>query len=617
MSKASAKIQMMRDQQLTRGVRAAAILGFLTLVTSLSRIWYAGWHSIMYLHIIFYLIILAVALGDRRLSFSLKAALIAGGAFMMGVGGLIVWGFGAFSLPALICFCILSTTFFGTRAGVISCAVCISIIGIIGACVYAGIHTYRFDALIHLNSPLMWLAGMFGMALSAGIIVVVLGTLNRQVEDLVETLERRNDELLEINQVLRCEIAERIRAEEERSKFESMLRDAEKMETIGALAGGVAHDLNNILGGIVGYPDLLLDQLPKQSPLRDTIETIKKSGIKAAAIVNDMLTLARRRIESTEVVSLNSVVSEYCSSPEFEMLKHFHPLVKIEVHRAPELMNIRGSLFHLCKVLMNLVSNAAEAMPNGGRIFISTENRDISEREGQHEGITEGSYAVLCVADTGPGIPTEDLERIFEPFYSKKRMGRSGTGLGMAVVWGSVKDHNGYIHVDSVEGKGTKFTLYFPSTTEQAEPAKSPAPRTDLRGRGESILVVDDVKEQREIASRILRELGYSVQAFGSGEEAIEYLRNASADLLIIDMLMEPGMDGLETYRKIAELHPGQKAIITTGYAETARLKEALQSGVGSYLRKPYRLDEIGLAVRAELERRLDVQTESSPGFWN
>jgi signal transduction histidine kinase/CheY-like chemotaxis protein len=614
MSKASAKIQMMRDQQLTRGMRAAAILGLLPLLCSLSRTWFVGWHDIMYLHITIYVIILAAVLLDRHLSFTLRASVITGACFLIGVGSLIVWGFAAFSLLALFCFCMLSTILLGTRAGVISCAICIIVIGIVGTCVYSGIHAYRFNAVVHLNSPVLWLTAAFGMALSAGIIVVVLGTLNRQVEELAHALEGRNDELLESNLLLRCEIAERVRAEEARKILEGKLQAAKQMEAVGTLAGGVAHDLNNILGGIVGYPDLLLEELPEQSPLRDTIETIKRSGIKAAAIVNDMLTLARRKIESTDVVSLNSIVSEYCTSPEFETLKQYHPLVEVAVQTDPKLMNINGSYFHLFKVLMNLVSNATEAIPNGGRVIISTENRNMDGREGRHEEIKEGEYAVLSVADTGIGIPAQDLERIFEPFYSKKRMGRSGTGLGMAVVWGSVKDHNGYIDVDSIEGKGTQFTLYFPSTMEQAAPAKIPVPKKDLRGRGESILVVDDVQEQREIASRILQELGYSVQAFGSGREAIEYLSRASADLLILDMLMEPGMDGLETYQRIAKLHPGQKAIIMSGYAETARIKEALRSGAGRYLKKPYLIEEIGLAVRAELEKRLNGRRGLTPG---
>jgi signal transduction histidine kinase/ActR/RegA family two-component response regulator len=617
MNRTSSRIQEMRDQQLKRGMRAAAIIGFFTLLCSLARTWLVAWHDIVYLHIVLYLIILAAVLLSHHLSFLLRAAVILGALFALGVAGLVSWGLGAFSLPALFCFCILSTIFFGDRAGMVSCAVSIGTVGIVGICVYAGVLSFRFNAGVHLNSPATWLVGMFAIALLAGIVVVVLGTLNRQVEELAQAMETQNDELQENNLLLRYEIAERVRAEEERKRLESRLQAAEKMEAVGALAGGVAHDLNNILGGIVGYPDLLLEELPEQSPMRDMLEAIRKSGIKAAAIVNDMLTLARRRIESTEVISLNSVVSEYCSSPEFETLKQFHPLVDVEVDTNPSLMNIHGSIFHLSKVIMNLVSNAAEAMPNGGRINISTENRDITRRECRHGEISEGSYVVLTVADTGVGIPADDLERIFEPFYTKKRMGRSGTGLGMAVVWGSVKDHNGHIDVDSVEGKGTTFIVYFPSTTEEATPAKSPIMRTDLRGKGESILVVDDVQEQREIASRILQELGYSVRAFGSGEEAVEYLKTADADLLILDMLMEPGMDGLDTYKRIAESHPGQKAIITTGYAETARIKEALRSGVGRYLKKPYLIDDIGLAVRAELGKRLNGRSDSSPGLWN
>ncbi|MBN1568686.1 MAG: response regulator [Acidobacteria bacterium] len=616
MNRTSDKFQEMRDQQLTRGMRAAAIMGFFTLACSLFRGWLVGWHDIMFLHICIYLIILAAALLDRHLSFSIRAAVIVSVSFVLGMASLITWGFGAFSLPALFCFCILSTIFFGYKGGILSCIVSVGAIGAVGAGVYAEILKYEYNAAIHLNSPVTWLVVLLETVSFAGIMVVVLGTLHRQSEDLAYDLEEQNSALAERNRALEREIAERIRAEEERQKLTTRLQAAEKMELVGTLAGGVAHDLNNILGGIVGYPDLLLEELPEQSPLRNTVETIRKSGIKAAAIVNDMLTLARRRIESTEVLNLNSVVSEYCASPEFETLKQFHPTVEVDSRLDPQLMNISGSPFHLSKVLMNLVSNAAEAMSGGGRILITTENRKVAEDKGGHEEIQEGSYAVLCIADSGTGIPAEDLKHIFEPFYSKKKMGRSGTGLGMAVVWGTVKDHKGYIHVSSIEGKGTTFTLYFPSTMEQAAPARIPYSKTDLRGRGESILVVDDVPEQREIASRILTGLGYSVQTVSSGEEAVEHLKTASVDLLVLDMLMEPGIDGLETYRRIATSHPGQKAIIITGYAGTDRIGEALRIGVGCCVKKPFLVDDIGLAVRAELDWRA-VGNDQAPGRWN
>lgn len=617
MSKCSPKIQIMRDQQLTQGMKAAAILGPFAVLSSLSRVFAIGWHRIMLVHIILYLIVLGIVLFKSRLSYYFRAFAIVIIPFLLGVAALTSWGLMAFGLVSLYSFCILATILIGTREGLVASIISMATISIIGGCVHAGIIVFRFNFEQFLDSPTSWLSAVLAMALSAGIVVFALGTAHAQVAELVNTLERQNEELLKSNLLLRSEIAKRVQAEEDRRKYENRLRDAEKMEAIGALAGGVAHDLNNILGCIVGYPDLLLEELPAQSPLRGTIEIIKKSGIKAAAIIYDMLTLARRRIELSDVITLNSVVSEYCTSPEFETLKQFHPLVEVEISTDPELMNIRGSLFHLSRVIMNLVSNAAEAIPDGGRIVISTKNRTIGNLKGRWEEIKEGSYVILSVEDTGTGIPGKDLEKIFEPFYSKKKLGRSGTGLGMAVVWGSVKDHNGYIDVSSVEGKGTKFTLYFPSTEEQMAPVQSPYLRADLRGRGESIVIVDDVQEQREIISRILRDLGYSVQAFSSGEEAVEYFRRASADLLILDMLMEPGIDGLETYRRIAELHPGQRAIITTGFAETARLSEALKSGVGRYLKKPFLVDEISLAVRAELEKRLSGQNESSPGLWN
>jgi CheY-like chemotaxis protein len=195
------------------------------------------------------------------------------------------------------------------------------------------------------------------------------------------------------------------------------------------------------------------------------------------------------------------------------------------------------------------------------------------------------------------------MEKIFEPFYTKKVMGRSGTGLGMAVVWGTVKDHKGYINVKSTEGKGTTFTLYFPISRKEIAKDKSLVSIEDYMGKGESILVVDDVEEQREIASQMLKKLDYSVTSVSSGEEAIDYMKNNSADLLILDMIMDPGIDGLETYKKILELHPEQKAIIVSGFSETKRVKEAQRLGADSYVKKPYILEKIGVAVRTELDK--------------
>jgi PAS domain S-box-containing protein len=398
------------------------------------------------------------------------------------------------------------------------------------------------------------------------------------------------------------DISDRIRAQEERRRVETQLQQAQKMEAIGTLAGGVAHDLNNILSGIVSYPDLMLMDLPEDSPLRKPILTMKKSGERAAVIVQDLLTLARRGVAIAEVVNLNDIIPEQLNSPEFEKLKSFHLNIEVEIHLEKDLLNIKGSSAHLSKTIMNLIYNAAEAMPDGGKILISTENRYIDRPVRGYDHIEEGEYVIIKVSDSGVGISEEDMQNIFEPFYTRKVMGRSGTGLGMAVVWGTVKDHKGYIDVKSSEGKGTTFTLYFPAIREKIVKDESLLAIEDYMGRGESILVVDDIEEQRELASIILHKLGYSVSTVSSGEEAVEYLKENPADLLVLDMIMDPGIDGLETYKRIVEFHPNQKAIITSGFSETDRVKEVQRLGGGQYIKKPYTLEKIGLAIKNELE---------------
>jgi two-component system cell cycle sensor histidine kinase/response regulator CckA len=393
------------------------------------------------------------------------------------------------------------------------------------------------------------------------------------------------------------------KVEEDKKKLEAQLQRAQKMEAIGTLAGGVAHDLNNILSGIVSYPEILLMDLPGDSELKEPLETIQKSGFKAAAIVQDLLTLARRGVSISETVNLNGIITEHLDTPEFEKIKQFHPGLKVEVDLAADLLNISGSPIHLSKTVMNLISNAAEAMADGGSICISTQNKYLDQPVEGYDEIEEGDYVLLKISDTGIGINPEDKERIFEPFYTKKIMGRSGTGLGMAVVWGTVKDHKGYIDLQSTEGQGTTFTLYFPVTRESLAADQSAVATVETNGNGERILVVDDIPEQRQIATLMLKRLGYDVNAVPGGHEAIEFLQNHSADLIVLDMIMDPGIDGLETYKQILQINPGQRAIIASGFSETWRVKEAQRLGAGAYVKKPYTIEKIGQAVTAELCR--------------
>jgi PAS domain S-box-containing protein len=396
---------------------------------------------------------------------------------------------------------------------------------------------------------------------------------------------------------------ERKRLEAERMGLEERLLRAEKMEALGLLAGGVAHDLNNVLGVLVGYSELLLEKLGEGSPLRRYGERILGSGLKGAAIIQDLLTLARRGVSVSEAIDLNSVVAEYLRSPEFEALKGRHPGVSFRSELGDSLLNIKGSPVHLGKTLMNLMANGAEAIAGVGVVTVGTENRHLDRPLDGYDDMPVGDYVTLTVSDTGGGISAEDLGKIFEPFYTKKVMGRSGTGLGLAVVWGTVKDHGGYIDVRSREGEGSVFTLYFRVTREAVSAAGEAVLPSSYAGRGERILVVDDVPEQRELAMSMLERLGYAVFAVESGEAALAWLGEQEADLVVLDMIMDPGMDGLETYRAILAVRSGQRAIIVSGFSETERVRQTQALGAGAYVRKPYILEKIGLAVRRELDR--------------
>jgi signal transduction histidine kinase/ActR/RegA family two-component response regulator len=415
----------------------------------------------------------------------------------------------------------------------------------------------------------------------------------------------RTNELLVSNEQLRQEIAEHAQTETAKRDLENSLKRAEKMEAIGLLAGSVAHDLNNTLSCIVTTPELLLLELPEDSVLRDDLVSIRNSGKRAAEIVSDLLTMARRGITTRHVLDINDVLSTLLTSAELSNLKDRHPRVLVEAKLAAELVRVQGSPLHLSRAILNLVLNSMEAIEQGGRVTLSTRTVQVDEPAGHYERVPPGTYAAVTIEDDGTGIAPEDLDRIFEPFYTKKVMGRSGTGLGMAIVWGTVKDHSGFIDVCSEKGRGTTVTIFLPATQAQASVRVASAKLEDYRGQGQSVLIVDDLSVQRDLCTALLTKLGYTAISVASGEEAVAYVERTAVDLLVLDMIMDPGIDGLETYQRIVRKRPGQRAVITSGFSETERVQRAQALGAGAFIRKPYTIETLGVAVRDELRRRV------------
>ncbi|BCO10435.1 hypothetical protein GF1_28110 [Desulfolithobacter dissulfuricans] len=427
--------------------------------------------------------------------------------------------------------------------------------------------------------------------------------LDRHLDVALVPFTCGEDELRGALLVIR-DISATVRAQELHREMEQRLRSAEKMEMIGMMAGGVAHDLNNILSGIINYPELLLLETPPESPQRKILAAIRDSGRRAAAIVADLLTVARGAASVRELCLLNDLVEQYLGSPEFALLGKTYPEVELETHLAPDLHWCRCSPVHIQKLLMNLLANGFEAISGPGRVRISTANTMVTTDSVPDRSLAPGPYVELVVEDTGAGISDEDLPHIFEPFYSKKKLGRSGTGLGLAIVWNTVQDHGGTVTVES-GSDGSRFSVLLPAAAEEQPYSRDDSVVPEVLGRGEgTILVVDDNEMQRDVASRMLEMLGYRVESVGSGEEAVEFLRHRAVDLVVLDMIMDPGMNGRQTLEEILKIRPGQKALIVSGYSESEEVRRACALGACGFTKKPYTLEEIARVVHRILGQK-------------
>jgi PAS domain S-box-containing protein len=396
----------------------------------------------------------------------------------------------------------------------------------------------------------------------------------------------------------------------EQKKMEVQLQHARKMEAVGTLAGGVAHDFNNVLQAISGYVQLMLRHKAPDDPENGHLQAIDQAISRAGMMINQLLTVSRKLESKPVPVDLGQMVHDVCRLLERTVPK----MIDIEISNPPNLKPVYADPTQVEQIILNLGGNARDAMPDGGKLVFSTGNLEVKDGAVRpHAEIAPGAYVTLAVSDTGVGMDADTADHIFEPFFTTKELGK-GTGLGLATVYGIVKKHNGHITCDTGPGWGTTFTIYLPALAdEHPVPEQSPDRELEIKGGRETILVVDDEPSILEVGRQILGEYGYTTLAAGSGEEALQVYQDQAVDLVVLDLNM-PGMGGQKCLEKLKEIDPDARVIIASGYSADTAAGKAIRARVEGYIGKPYRLHNLLQMVREVLDAGPGSSGDGRPG---
>ena len=408
-------------------------------------------------------------------------------------------------------------------------------------------------------------------------------------------IKNSDDQATGFRGVLR-DVSERKRTEEERRKLESQLQVAQKMESIGTLAGGIAHDFNNILMGIQGNASLMLLKIDSSHPNFEKAKNIEKYVQNGTELTKQLLGFARRGKYNVKTSDLNETIEKSSA-----LFGRTNKEIRVHTRLASDIWSVEIDRGQIDQALLNLYINAGQAMPEGGDLYLETENVVLDHNYVKPYKVEPGKYVKITVADTGIGIDKANQKRIFEPFFTTKEMGR-GTGLGLASVYGIIKNHGGYINVYSEKNQGTTFTIYLPAS-DKAVPEESETTAAIMKGTG-TILLIDDEDMIIDTGEQLLRELGYTVLIARSGADAIEVYKHnyKTIDLVVMDMIM-PGMGGGEAFDRLKEINPEAKVLLSSGYSINGQATKILERGCDGFIQKPFNMKQLSEKVHNILSK--------------
>ncbi len=591
-SESLASFVAIRERLVNYILIACAVGGLPAILMSLPRSLEFGFKPIQHYMHAMYLLLVVLALFRNRIPFLIRAGFLLGAAFLASLLSLHGWGLiGMYSIFMMVTI-FLGVVFLGIRGGIVIAIVVVISEGVIALLVYQGVITFDFDFNAFSVAPNSWIVSVSHIAVFAVLLILCFGYIKSALTNSIEMLEHRTHELESASSAMKQESMKR-------RVLEGQLVQSQKMEAIGRLAGGVAHDFNNQLMVIINMSEMLLLRLPKGDPGHRQAQMIKEAGEKSAELTNQLLAFSRKQVIEPAVISLNNSLLEL----KRMLSRMIGEDIKLEIRLEDAPWPVLIDPTQVEQVIINLVVNARDAMPSGGLILLETKNLYLDQGYADsHAEIEPGEYLELSVSDTGIGMDRETISHIFEPFFTTKGKDK-GTGLGLSMVYGIVKQAGGNIGVYSEPGSGTTFKVYLPRVREQIEDKKIAAEKSVSLEGTETVLVVEDEELVLQSTLMVLSDHGYQVIKAANGEAALKYVQenDRDIDIMVTDVIMT-GINGKDLALKMAEIRPAIKVLFVSGYADDVIVHHGVLERGTPFLQKPFNMNQLLLKLREILD---------------